>query len=845
MYHSLIVDCFKRFKMYYKGQEIIFGDIENIINNNIANLKEGNYIINFPKDNNYILIIQTMYQCLNYYLNNIFESNEDILDIIKVGDIVEYNKSLACFDGIDHQGIILRFKDGRHWLPYNLRYKINKYNGDAIMLNKMPTKIINSSKKPKSLLAEILNIDMSEMSKTIKKTMLIIASKDQVDDIVKSLEIRVGNHDKVSISEVFTMGYYTSKDGCYFYKGNSKKEEALIKFTAKVYIAMDLIKSNKKITNVLFLPKKIIDADLNDLIRISRRKTIYSVTTIVNNIDVERRINDSFMEDGCKLVEINFDNSNENYVTNINRRQSVLISNYINENINYKTVEDLLITKLRNRMNKSCKIILNSFKDDNDIFRYVVSARRLCRMLTSILIPISEYDRISYEIGNTELSVEYNYEELLNQYKKLILKNLHLDILTNIENIFECIKGIYFEINKSNFKWKEISQLIRVSSGSNISIIIENKHMRSVTQQYIRDKLPYLYNVVIENSNTNNKTLHNVTIIGGMLYENLYWNYRRCNSKKVFILGYKYEYSYYKSAEMRYFKFIKKSDINLKEDSDFELEVVKDTIENLNLEEYISLENDIEDLISIKYIPEMKMNEKSALSYIECEAVINFTNGKKAFLTSKYNAYVLNENKEELIQKKLKDLNIGDILIFIEGIDKDLIDNIIQQLMEFEQIKTLYSETFQLSKMWKRVLIEYKDNNKLTFKNLSQQLNLYGINRESATIRSWMIDAIVGPQEEDVYRVIGRISGNEFLNENYKKVFNACNDIRSLQVRVRKAIVKSLLKDSTLDSSDYIDNLIMKNINDTIDYVKKVEIQKIHKTSRKLPVYITNKILGD
>ena len=266
-------------------------------------------------------------------------------------------------------------------------------------------------------------------------------------------------------------------------------------------------------------------------------------------------------------------------------------------------------------------------------------------------------------------------------------------------------------------------------------------------------------------------------------------------------------------------------------------------LEDIEISRELHLENEIESLIAMKYIPDIKSVGGLSQESTKCEAVVIFTNSKKAFITPQYNAYVINENKEELVQKKLKELVVGDILVFIEGIEKDLVDTIIQQLMSLKEIKEAYGEDYNLSKEWKVILKEYSVDNKLTLKDLSEKLKFYGVNRESATIRSWIVDATVGPQEEEVYEVIGKLTQNEILTKNYKKIFEACNNIRRLQVKVRKAIVKSLLKDSTLDTLDSIDKLIIKNISDGINYVNQVEIQRIYKVDKEVPIYVTNRIL--
>lgn len=844
MYHDLIIDCFKRFKVYYKDQEIIFGNLEEVISRNISEMKSKNNMFIIPKDNDYLLITQVVYQSLNYSLHNIFESNEDVLDTIKLGDIVEYNKARALFAGIENEQIVLKFKDGIIRFPLNSRYKISKYNGDAKILNKMPNKSVRYSKKTKSLLAEIVNIEAIEMCNVIKKTILIIGNKDRINDLVKSLEIRVGEYPKVPISEVFTMAYYSSKEKCYFYKGNSKKEEPLIKFTSKTYIAKDLVKLNRKIDSILFLPRKVINEDLIDVIKMSRRKTISSIATIVNHIDIERRMNDDFIENGFKITELKFEELKENFLTAFNKKQIVLINNYKREIINCNIINDLIVTKSRKKMNKACQSLLNSFQEDNDIVKYVISSRRMCKRLTSLLIPLREYERITRVIGEDELTIEYCRNDLLEQNTQLKIRDLNNDALSNIEIIWDSIQNIYSEINKYNSKWGKLNEIIKYSLGYKLSLIIENKHMRDVTKHYIRERFYNKKNLVVEDVNSNKGKLYDITLIGGILYENLYWNYKRCNSNKVIILGYKYENQYYKSSERRYLKFMKNNnEIDSEEKNDIKLDTADNISEDTDIISDLNLENEIESLIAMKYIPSIKSVGGSSQELTKCEAVVIFTNGKKAFITPQYNSYVINENKEELVQKKLKELGVGDILVFIEGIEKDLIDTIIKQLMSLKEIKEAYSEDYGLSKEWKIILKEYSVKNGLTLKGLSEKLKYYGVNRESATIRSWMVDAIVGPQEEEVYKVIGKLTQSEILTNNYKKIFEACNNIRRLQLKVRKAIVKSLLKDSTLDNLDSIDELIIKNISDEINYVNQVEIQRIYKVDKEVPIYVTNRIL--
>ncbi len=84
---------------------------------------------------------------MSYY--NIFESENDILDIIEVGDILKYNKLLCKLKDKNDKYLILEFKDGTFHLPIGFRYKLSKYNGDAKVLNKMQNKPLKTNKKKK------------------------------------------------------------------------------------------------------------------------------------------------------------------------------------------------------------------------------------------------------------------------------------------------------------------------------------------------------------------------------------------------------------------------------------------------------------------------------------------------------------------------------------------------------------------------------------------------------------------------------------------------------------------------------------------------------------------------
>ncbi|MCC0724286.1 DrmE family protein [Clostridioides sp. ZZV14-6104] len=840
MYDDLIWDSFKRFKFYYKKEQILIGKFEKELLHNFSKESEGNKIYIMPKDSNYILILNVIYNVLYYCFENLYKGDTDILDTIKKGDFVEYYKALSVFQGIEDNYIVLRFKDGTSWIPISLRYKISKYSGQAKMINKMPTNINKGTNKTKGILAEILNIDAYELCKITRKTILIITNKLKVDDIMKNLEIKVGNNERVLLSQVFPMAYYSSECNCYNYKGNSKKEEPIIKFVSKTYIADKIVKKRNNINFILSIPQKLNIEDIEDIVHISKKKVVKKSFIIATPREIEKYMNNEFMNEKFDINTIKFNSINytSDEINKLNRKQIEYIKNYEIGELRINKIKDLFITKTKKKINNYCNNLLKLFEDDNDILYLIILARKISKQLTSISIPIDLYDKLlksNYEGIEGVSDLLFKFKNEIIQIKK---RNLSEHVIVILNNLGESIEFLYSQIYDNNYKWNNLKSIISSSRYEKVSILIDNKIIREVTKKYLKKIFFNKVNLVFDNLSNNEENNFETIIIPSKLENNLYWNYKMYESNKVINLFYKFEEWNYFYLKRRYENFIANDIDDIKLMDDIETNYMDDDrVKNVNLE------NEIDELLTINYIPSIINISGHEKRIVECDSILVFTDGRKAFLTPQYLAYVLNENREELIVKKPKELSRGEILIFIEDLDRDIIDLKIQDLMSVDKINELFKEDYTLSKKWKEILKDYIDLNELTYEDLRLKMNLYGIKRTKASIRSWVIDEIVGPKEEDIYYALSKITENEFFIENYKKIYLACNSIRNLQRKVRKSIAKSLLRSSITEDVDEIDKLIIDNFSKDIEYISKVEICNIHEVKKNVPIYITNKII--
>lgn len=843
MINNLIWEAFERFIIYKDNKEIKFTELEKDIINNFENDEKGNYILIQPKENDYLLLLATIYSAIKISYFNIFRSESDILDVIKEGEVIKYNKSLCIYEGRNNDKLKIKFKDGIIMLPITLRYKLSKYYGDARVLNKMPTKILTATGKTKDLLAEIMNINIDEICKVSKKSILIIENKQRINKLIKSIQIKVGCNEKVALTEVFPMAYYSSDQNVYHFKGNNKKEDPIVKFTSKSYIANDLSKKIKSIDSVIYLPKRITLDDLEDLKNIERKKNVNNVLSIVNPIDMEKQINNEYLQQDFRVKNIKISiNSNFN-PTYFNERQYLYFKNNINRPVNINIIESK-ISEIRKKINKKCISLARLFENDTEILSYVISARKITKRIVTIPIPLNNFDEMIIREFPKETT-----NKLLNKLKDLSeslkKRQLALEIRNDIEFIYNMIEELYYILLNNNIKWNELRNIITSSNSQNILIATDNKIIRLGVKSYIRKFFPYRKNVKVgRNKIINNEIIYDRVIFSGLLEENLYNNYRPYNAKEVVCIFYKFEKQFFNYLEKKYESFTNNS--NIISENNNEIELICEKEEELEeIKREVELENRIEEFIITGYTNTGTEASGANSSLIECNRVLKFSDGRRAFISKQFNSYELDEDREEIIIRKPTEIAIGQILLFINDINKDIVESTLKGMLTIPKIKEIYEKAYNDSKVWKNILKKYMLENDFTYNDLAREIKRYGVSRTNATIRGWLIDSTVAPQDIEAFKAIAQMTKDEEFIRSYENIFEACNIVRSFQIKVRKAIAKKMLSINISDESDEIDKIIMENCKNDFDKVIKVEVEKVFNIEKKVPAYLTNTILEE
>ena len=394
MYNDMILKSIEKLNIYYEGKEISLHDLEKRFIDTFLNEKENSNIYIIPKDSTYFIALFIIYSGLFQYLDNIYSDGNNLIDEIEPGDILEYSKARCEFIGSEDEKLKLKFSDLLYRLPIEQSYKISFYKGSATTLNKYPKDNNRGAKKTRNIISQILNIDNDVFSKVISKSTLIVAHKDSVFSIIEKLKIKFCG-ELLNIGEVFPIAYCLSEDNYYYFKGNSSKQEPIIKFTSKVYNAKDIIKKNKKINSVVILQDKINKDDLEDVIYISKKNNIDKIRLFFQPLQIEQYIGEERILENFKIVNINdkiFEDINVHDINMLNKKQYRLVKNYINVKEKYVTIKDSSQDRYRKNILRKCRNLINTFEDNNKIIKFIIDARTLAKRISSMIMPLPEYE---------------------------------------------------------------------------------------------------------------------------------------------------------------------------------------------------------------------------------------------------------------------------------------------------------------------------------------------------------------------------------------------------------------------------------------------------------------------
>lgn len=767
-------------------------------------------------------VIAVVYAALtNIFLNE--TSGEDVVESLQPGDMVVYGdtrKGRYRFDGIVNDkdwrtnkptriAVLARPDEGprsavrvmeEYWgqiVPY--RGKAGLYGGSGIK---------KQSPIRRDFFCDVLGFDKSEIPAYIDTSTVIVMPKERAGTIVNNTYFCFGGK-MAKLLDIVTATYYTESDpeGTRF-SGNVGQNEPILKFCGNVSVARQKIteSSDNKNIGLIICGSDLVSRGLTEIPALMKRKVLKYVY-IALHID---------SENGPFLLE-QYDQSVLFACT-----KDFLLSNSITE-----AGRGPLIDELNGQIDviieKEIKpvVLQNEFGwDEYNVFRRnIVMIRRaeIDPELKDEFIPIavSVMNVLTTAVFNIDVLERMVYQEEINTdspLKKINdLKEMSgrfpAYLKEAVESAIELLESAYVYFSENTPKEMYLREYLTENSSGKTALIVPKAYYASIVKEtglYDLVERPELL-VVSTPAAFDNNTVYDGVICLGDLSGKRFDPFRCRSAKEIITLLYGFESNLFKHKMKRAGEIEKiynsRTSSSFSYETEYEDVVYDGDVSETEVEEIAQDEYEIDDYIR-------KLNEQSYTRWFgdssgsspmaEVSAAGVFESGEKIVFSKMYKAYVLDEDSGEVTEKSVDDLREGDTLIFTQNNEKtkDIIDDILQQLISEQKLDRNMTEYYYMSKRWKEALRDYKAINQLRSKEIADKMIANGVSVREMTIRGWLDEDshTVGPRDAKSIQQIGLLTEDEDMFERYEAYDKACDTIRILRMKILKMLGQAIIR---------------------------------------------------
>ncbi|CEQ11810.1 Uncharacterised protein [[Clostridium] sordellii] len=828
-----------------------FGIYENDILDCIA--KNSLIVTKNKKKIEACILIMT---AIKTYLESLETQNNSILESLDYGQLVMYrNKKyryLGCetIEGCNLKGekkIVLEADNGHYKINEEEAYKLSKYLGNSKKLNKMESCLKNKD-TGKILIAKLLDKDLEDLDGVLNQQIIVVfQSKKYMDEFIKSLNIEIEG-EKYDFCRVFPSRYYSDLENYIDLKGNKLHVKPIFLFTSRLDVADQLIGENEDCRKLILLGDltycNYVETTLDYLLRDEQLDKI-----IMHNTYESISMIESLIERDISIYAL------ENYTDD----------KLDNHDIN-RIVESTEINLLLINIRKELIMLLSPDVDVIDKQIFLINSFKLLKFLQTICIPIREYKErriVQNYLEKIKDITENNntYESDYNQLKSILTK-------------FNKLYSILYHFNPKVYILKELVDPK--------SIVILNDNCEI---EYLRKYQIIKCKDIITISNIKEYEFYNEDLVFVSFYENKYINqfnlYNDNTIKNIFYCTEAIKYNFqvrqlnmrlkclYENNKLcgnfscRYIEFIKYDKILL--ESEYKNSSYEDgysTNEKAQREEKIIheyIDENFNDYYDIDFLSKkeellnMEFEKKNQIyqsneSYYDMKAYkkIIFDNGQYAYLSKNIKLFCIDSEGNHAV-KKIESLNTEDKVVFTNKKTDEALDDMFEEVINSEVFKDKYNKDYQNVHYFKNALKNYIKRYDGDYELVSKELSYFNIEKGAVAIRHWTEYKIVGPREKEIYEVIGKITMDKKLLNDWQKIYESFEKIRTFKSkfkRIFKYTVKSEIVNNSEDE-DEITTLILETFDNLYDYVDIVKVSQIIELNEDIDNVELNCIMGE
>ncbi|EGO63407.1 DrmE family protein [Acetonema longum] len=729
---------------------------------------------------------------------------QELVASLNPGDIIIYkDRTRAEFLGIDEKGFVkIQYGStkGKYQSPITETispasfYKIKPYQGEATILDGRG--ILNDSKAKIDFLQSAFETELSDISSVTKKSVVVVSSRDFADTFINNIRIRYDGTESVCITDLMPVSYF-SENKEYPYRGNPGKNNPVLRFTNKVSVARDQVYADeeKSIFAIAVLGGQIVkngESELPDLLnRRSLKKAFISVPIIDGFDSLCETYTDATVFACTKdmLLSSSLPITPQGPLTLEIETQ---IANILDREIIEYDADSIINSEEYRDFRHNIQAVRHHVQNDDLIDRLIIESYSLVNYLSNITFPLN---MVEAKRQNIEIVFPSASEKIT--FIKSVIENYDGVLATLLLKISDILDKAYRAVETKNPKEALLLKALynALESGTVLVLVPKSYHV-DILKSLLPTDISANTQLYIKTIGAfDHKGSYDSVLFVGCLGTKRFSIFSVFVSPIVKCLLYPHErplYDYQKKAyAQKEAKLNNRSAIKYDFGNVDEEEAIQNVeiLDDFEIEEYI-------DAITIKTALQTISNTVDGVTTkADIVRVATTTDGESVFFTKYYTPYIFDRDQMTVTESTVKDINAGDMLLFTKNSDqtKDIVEEIIKKLaVSNEQI----NEAFRKSKHWKNRLLKYKQENNLSFQDLSDEMKAYGTPKHAVTLRTWLNpeSRIIAPREEGSFYQIALICEDEEMMSSPEAFHEACNTIRSLRIRILKLIGQSVIK---------------------------------------------------
>ena len=779
----------------------------------------------------------------------------DVVNEIKEGDLVTYHSKRWVYSGTTFLEGKDRYvlKDDKGCTTYLLESSmcdVLPYNGKSKNLD---GKGVGKSKSKRTeFLQDVAGLKRNEIPAIATQSVVIYIDNHRFDELLNGVSIRYEGKVYLLL-DLVTASFFTDNNELKK-RGNANNNEAMLKATLSIDKAREMIKAKHGnfIMGLLVLDDrayKKYGLDLEELLY--RKKLPFSILVTQLSMDSWVRAQLENQDDimvlpytSEYLKTIDSNNESNAYLNDdmalVKFNEEVQNAKWGESRLHF--VESTFTWKEVKRIKENIAFVINNCLEDPMAMEFSRWAYSMIKLFNNAIFSFEEYERLS---SNYKEMRDFSLpSEQMEAFKKVI-DNFPLAVRRQSILILDYIESKYKEHMETNPKRETLREAFRDLELTNMLVVVPSMRYKPFVERFY----PKTWNAILKNkyviATESQARKMDMSQFSDIYYLSL-MNVSKYNPfdnvffTSVDILLY--------DSQMRLYKTLYKEFVDYKKMLNKRAYAVSDEIldYNDNSEGYIiddfedaaeviddtELDNEIQQsfmrmfLQSERFMSQRDYSDdiNGRVHFLEAYKYASFITGENIIFTKGYTAYVIDTDKQSVVERSVDDIKEGDQLIFTVNDDntKDIVDELLAGIAEKNPEIDRY---YHLVNSWKEACRNYRYEHNLKYTQISKMFATKGYKAQPQVIRSWLDEQshIVGPKQEETFMYIQQVFGEDVLTEHYMDYAVATKHIRSARVKILKLIEKAVISDNIeFDDNSHMFDGLKERIQETA-IIKQIE----------------------